>query len=121
MQKRAIRILAKAPCLSHTTQIFKKENILPLDYLIKLKICLLFYDVKHHYDHPLQNCFQINQNYSSRRSNNIQVNYSRTEFRKRSIFVNGVVIANEILHNYLNIQNRDLLKSKIKKYLISQL
>ena len=121
LQKRIVRLLSCSPKLEHTAPLFKKLNLLPLEYLFKFAILIFMFKCKNHMlPHMFQDCFTINKNCKSKETRQSQLYFiprARTNYLEKTILVQGPTIANKYKDLYIsNPAALEPLKDTLKHY-----
>ena len=105
LQKRIVRLLSCSPKLEHTAPLFKKLNLLPLEYLFKFAILIFMFKCKNHMlPQMFQDCFIINKNCKSKETRQSQLYFiprARTNYLEKTILVQGPTIANKYKDLYI--------------------
>jgi len=126
LQKRAVRIIARATYIAHTNPLFGKYCILKLEDMYRLQMLLFVYNCRFppcaksicnfYYRFQFLSSFS---NYSTRNSERtLYIPYFRTEIRRNSTKIMGAYINNSCL-NLTDMPSSDIMKSYIKKYFIN--
>lgn len=116
LHKRSIRIVANEPYLAHTSPLFKKLKILKIHDLVELETLKFVIQFKlHKLPHIFNNYFTPIQ--SSSRQSHLQIPRHRTNYRERSIQIQGPKIYNKTCHNVnINVDNTKSLKKSFLSF-----
>ena len=126
-QKKAIRYVTGAKYNAHTGKLFKETSILPFEYLLKFRQLTFMYDFKNNIlPRSFSNLWVINaefnNRYNLRNNNDYRIPFHRIELVKRFPICRLPKVWNEFLDaNIKNLQSRPSFKSKLKKYLLSEI
>ena len=113
LQKKAIRIINKAPYLAHTNPLFLSNKILKLKDLFKYNLCLHIYLNPNHFNHV------NNSRYNFRNSHNLIVPYERLTQTQHSTYYQATTAWNSLPFDVRESSTVTSFKSKLKCYLIS--
>ena len=113
LQKKAVRIINKAPYLAHTNPLFLSNKILKLKDLFKYNLCLHIYLNPDHFNH-------VNNNrYNFRNSQNLIVPYERLTQTQQSTYYQATTAWNSLPFDVRESSSVTSFKYKLKCYLIS--
>ena len=119
-QKKIIRILAAAPYLAHTHNLFKSLNILKFEDINKLST-VKFVHQQLNSTTPIVQYIRGNDihNYHTRAANHLRPNRHALAVTKKFISNRGCDIWNNLPHELKIIANRNSFKIKAKRYFLS--
>lgn len=124
LQKRIIRIIAKANYYEHTNKLFKLFKILKFNDLVYFHTAIFMYKVYHGQTiTKLCNIFQLINNqhcYGTRQTMKFYCNYARIDLRKYTLFIKGPKIWNELNNDIVNSSTLKSFKLKLKKFLVDK-
>jgi hypothetical protein len=119
LQKKAVRIVAKASYLDHTAPLFDSLNIMPLEKLITFNQSLLMHSIVHRYaPMSLLNIWNFDRAHERNLRNNdeLPIPFARTEQTKRLPYFSFPKIWNN-LHDQKWTQNPITFKISMKQLL----
>ena len=113
-QKRAMRIVCKSSYLCHSTDLFKKLEVLYLFHLVKYKTAIFMYRVFYNLvpANILSHFTHISNVCSTRQYKNLYVHYARTKHEQMCAEHMGVNIWNSIEIETRNRKDLKLFKVK---------
>jgi hypothetical protein len=124
LQKKMIRLIAKADKYAHTGVLFKNFHILKFYDLLNFKISLFMYKVNNNLmPRNVQSIFNIHgldDYYSLRSQGNFKTCYARTTLRSQSIAISGVIIYNNIPKNIREKRSVSSFKLSYKLFMLDK-
>ena len=113
LQKKLIRLIANAPFLAHTNELFLNNSILKLDDVNKYCTCIFMFKNRNLFL-PISS-----HNYNTRNRDNLRTQFQRTNVTQQNINFIGPTIWNDIPTRIKEIQTLDSFKRNLKLYLLS--
>ena len=113
LQKRAIRVINKKPYLHPSNQLFHSSEILKLDDVYKLKLCVYLYK------NDLIEGFNRSHAHQTRFYSLLLPNHQRLTNCQKSIYFAGPNIWNELPHETKESRSLKILKSGLKNHFIA--
>jgi hypothetical protein len=122
LQKRAIRIIARAPYNTHSRQIFKNLCILKIDQINKSQICELMYRFTNNLLPPAFKdyftCVSDFHGHNTRTKDDYRAEFARTNSRRFSIKCIGPAAWNSLPLNIRKLHNLYLFKKSLRILLL---
>ena len=112
-QKRAVRIINRAPFRSHTNSLFFQNSILKIDDVYVYFVAIYVYNNLSNFTE-----FSTSQ-HNTRRRRNLRTEFRRTNVTQASVFFKGPTVWNSIPDYLRSISNIGSFKFHLKRYLIS--
>ena len=120
MQKRAIRILANANYLEHTSPLFYNLRILPLEKLVQFNTGIFMYRAYHKFLPPsLQLYFTSSHCINTRRKNYFHQRFARTKKKQFCMSFTGVKLWNSFSQHLTGCKNINKFKKILKEQLLT--
>ena len=125
LQKKAIRIVAKAGYIDHTSPLFKRFNCLKFVDIVKLNTLLIVYKARNNIlPYNIQNMFSPStsvhsHNTRSSSKGNFSVKFCKTKLRSMSISIIGVKLWNQLDSRFLNATSLSSFRMNLKRFYIS--
>ena len=123
LHKLIIRIITRSPFDAHTAPLFYNYNLLKLDNIHSFQVALLMFSVETKtIPNSFHNMFSKNfenHHYTTRKSNDYRIQFSRTNVHKFSIVSAGPTLWNSLPSE---LKSKSLLHSfrkDLKQYLIN--
>lgn len=122
LQNKVIKCIHKLPFLEPTENLYKTKGFLDITNLYKLKTCVLLHFINLKEKHSNITLTQINvlHNHATRQNDNIKTPTIKSNFGKRSILYDGIIIYNNLPRNLKSIKNVLTFKKQIKKYFLER-
>lgn len=119
LQKRALRIINRAPPREHTNGLFLKSGLLKLKDMIVLQTLLVMHKVKYCLlPSGLQNLFAVNSE-TSRRNHDFKHPFVRTTLKQMCVSVAGVKQWNSLENDLKCCSNVSQFKYKYKQKMLN--
>ena len=124
LQKRAVRIIARAPRGSHTGPLFSDLQILRFCEINKLQVCDFFYRFEHNLLPNVYRCFFQQGSdvhpYNTRNSRSYRSVQAHSNSRRFCIRFMGPAIWNSLPLNIKQAPNLHIFKKMLRSYLINE-
>ena len=112
-QKRAVRTVNRMPYLHPSNELFLSSNILKIDDVYKLKMCVYLFK------EDLIGSFDRSHEYATRFRSDLLPAYQRLTNSRKSITTAGPIIWNQLPREIQQSSSVSMLKYKIKQFHIS--
>jgi hypothetical protein len=124
LQKRAVRIIARAPRSSHTGPLFSDLQILRFCQINKLQVCDFFYRFDHNLLPIVYRCFFQQGSdvhpYYTRNSRSYRSVQAHSNSRRFSVRFMGPAVWNSLPLNIKQAPNLHIFKKNLRSYLINE-
>ena len=127
LQKRAVRTIFGVKRMHHTPPLFRKNNMLRFDELLKYRTALFIFKLKNklvprHYPILIRNLFRsAHSNINTRTTLHVYPEVPKSCLQERTIRFKGTEIWNQLPKKAIDTNLLGPFKSEIKKYLISSI
>ena len=123
-QKKAIRAMTKSKYNEHTAPLFQDMNILKLQDLHDLQLCVFMYDfVNGNVPGPLKRLFEYHgdiHSYATRHHKDPRIPKVRTELAKRSFLYRGPYLWTNLDDGLKKAPSKKVFKSQMSKRIVSE-
>ena len=125
LQKRAVRTITRSGCRAFTEPLFKRQNLLKIHDLFKLRACVFAYSYVNtllpssfnnfYSSHP--NASMITTRSSQRK--HLYLIRSRTNFSSKSAYPIIALLWNNLQEDMKSVRSKTSFKNKLKQYYLS--